>query len=41
MLSSAGGYNGENKVLVGFDANIDTITAIVVTEQAETQGAWC
>ncbi|PCG20715.1 FMN-binding protein [Brachyspira sp. G79] len=38
MLSSAGGYNGENKVLVGFDANIDTITAIVVTEQAETPG---
>lgn len=38
ILSSAGGYNGENKVLVGFDANVESITAIVVTEQAETPG---
>ena len=38
MISSAGGYNGQNKVLVGFDANVETITAIVVTEQAETPG---
>ena len=38
MVSSAGGYNGENKVLVGFDANVEKITAIVVTEQAETPG---
>ncbi|WP_300369112.1 FMN-binding protein [Brachyspira sp.] len=38
MLSSAGGYNGQNKVLVGFDADITKITAIVVTEQAETPG---
>ncbi|WP_297204995.1 FMN-binding protein [uncultured Brachyspira sp.] len=38
MLSSAGGYNGQNKVLVGFDADVTKITAIVVTEQAETPG---
>ncbi|WP_295160550.1 FMN-binding protein [uncultured Brachyspira sp.] len=38
LLSSAGGYNGQNKVLVGFDADITKITAIVVTEQAETPG---
>ena len=38
MLSSAGGYNGENKVLVGLDANVEKITAIIVTEQAETPG---
>ncbi|WP_300756850.1 FMN-binding protein [uncultured Brachyspira sp.] len=38
MLASAGGYNGQNKVLVGFDANAEVITAIVVTEQAETPG---
>ncbi len=38
MLSSAGGYNGQNKILVGFDADVTKITAIVVTEQAETPG---
>ncbi|WP_028330291.1 FMN-binding protein [Brachyspira alvinipulli] len=38
MLASAGGYNGQNKVLVGFDANAEVITGIVVTEQAETPG---
>ena len=38
MLSSAGGYNGQNKVLVGFDADVTKITAIVVTELAETPG---
>ena len=38
MLASAGGYNGQNKVLVGFDADVTKITAIVVTEQAETPG---
>lgn len=38
MLSYASGYNGENKVLVGFDADIIKITGIVVTEQAETPG---
>ncbi|WP_295153651.1 FMN-binding protein [uncultured Brachyspira sp.] len=38
MLSSAGGYNGQIKVLVGFDADITKITDIVITEQAETPG---
>lgn len=38
ILSSAGGYNGQNKVLVGFSDDAATITGIVVTEQAETPG---
>lgn len=38
ILSSAGGYNGQNKVLVGFSDDATTITGIVVTEQAETPG---
>lgn len=38
VLSSAGGYNGQNKVLVGFNSDATTITGIVVTEQAETPG---
>ena len=38
ILSSAGGYNGQNKILVGFSDDATTITGIVVTEQAETPG---
>ncbi|WP_157151676.1 FMN-binding protein [Brachyspira sp. SAP_772] len=38
VLSSAGGYNGQNKVLVGFSGDATTVTGIVVTEQAETPG---
>ncbi|MEI0529974.1 FMN-binding protein [Brachyspira pilosicoli] len=38
ILSSAGGYNGQNKVLVGFSDDATIITGIVVTEQAETPG---
>ena len=38
IISSAKGYNGENKILVGFDENAETITGIVITEQAETPG---
>lgn len=38
VLSSSSGYNGDNKVLVGFDANLDIITSIVITEQSETPG---
>ena len=38
ILSSAGGYNGQNKVLVGFNSDASKITGIVVTEQAETPG---
>lgn len=38
IISSANGYNGENKVLVGFDSEVSKITGIVITEQAETPG---
>lgn len=38
MLSSAGGYNGQIKVLVGFDSEVDKITGISIAEQAETPG---
>ncbi|WP_288550830.1 FMN-binding protein [uncultured Brachyspira sp.] len=38
ILSSAGGYNGQNKILVGFSDDATIITGIVVTEQAETPG---
>lgn len=38
ILSYASGYNGANKVLVGFNAEVSEITGIYVTEQAETPG---
>lgn len=38
IISSANGYNGENKVLVGFNEDATMITGIVITEQAETPG---
>ena len=38
ILSSAGGYNGQNKILVGLSDDATIITGIVVTEQAETPG---
>ena len=38
ILSYASGYNGDNKVLVGFNEDATEITGIVVTSQAETQG---
>lgn len=38
VLSYASGYNGDNKVLVGFNSNVSEITAIIITEQSETPG---
>lgn len=38
IISSASGYNGENKVLVGFNEDASMVTGIVITEQAETPG---
>ena len=38
ILSYASGYNGDNKVLVGFNEDASEITGIVVTSQAETPG---
>lgn len=38
IISSAKGYNGENKILVGFDAEVSKVTGIVITEQSETPG---
>lgn len=38
IISSANGYNGENKVLVGFNEDATMITGIVITEQTETPG---
>ena len=38
ILSYASGYNGDNKVLVGFNEDATEITGIVVTSQAETPG---
>ena len=38
IISSAKGYNGENKILVGFDAEVSKVTGIVITEQLETPG---
>lgn len=38
ILSYANGYNGQNKVLVGFSSDISEITAVIVTEQTETPG---
>lgn len=38
IITSANGYNGENKVLVGFNEDATMVTGIVITEQAETPG---
>lgn len=38
ILSYASGYNGDNKVLVGFNEDATEITGIFVTSQAETPG---
>lgn len=38
FLSSGTGYNGVNKVLVGFNFDVTRITAVIPTEHAETPG---